>query len=139
MPAHPFQLRARFRYSGDDNHLDVIGAEVFTDAGWAPLEIGNTSPGFLIFVYSFLICQHTYFHANCTENGLRLEHANAELDLVATDNWKIDRVSVRIEARLRGGTADQAAVDYIRQRMRLCPVSVNLVEPPDYHIELEFS
>lgn len=138
MPAHPFQLRARFCYSGDDNHLDEISAEVLTDAGWRPLEINNTSPGFLIFVYSFLVCQHTFFHGNCSESGLLLERASAELDLIAADNWKIDRIRVRIEARLRAGTAGQAEIDYIRQRMRLCPVSVNLVEPPDYQIELEF-
>lgn len=41
-------------------------------------------------------------------------------------------------ARLRASTADQAEIDNIKQRMRLCPVSINLVEPSDYQIELEF-
>jgi len=41
-------------------------------------------------------------------------------------------------ARLRASTADQAEIDNIKQRMRLCPLSINLVELPNYQIELEF-
>jgi hypothetical protein len=138
MPDHPFQLRAAFRYSGDDNRIDGIDAEILTAEGWNELEIGNASPGFLIFVYSFLICQHTYFRANSGERGLLLENADVELYLHAGEDWKIDRLRVAIAARLRSGDADQDTLDYIRQRMRLCPVSINLDEPADYRIDVEF-
>ncbi len=139
MSQHPFQLRASFRYSGEDNKIEEIGAEVLTDAGWNKLEIVNSSPGFLIFVYSFLICQHTYFHANCSERGLLLDHAELELFLHAGDDWKICEVEVGVSAALRAGGATPDTVDYIKQRMRQCPVSINLQEPPDYRIELQFS
>ena len=62
MAQHRFQLRATFDYSGDNNGIDDIGVEISTDEGWQPLELELASPGFLIFVYSFLVCQHTYFH-----------------------------------------------------------------------------
>ena len=138
MSGHSFELRAAFRYSGDDNHLDRIDAEVLTDHGWQPLQIDNSSPGFLLFVYSFLICQHTYFHANTTEHALLLERASLDLSLTADEEWRIQKISVAVDSRLRGGAADPAVIDYIKQRMRLCPVSVNLMEPADYAINLEF-
>ena len=138
MSGHSFELRAAFRYSGDDNHLDQIDAEVSTDQGWEPLQIDNSSPGFLLFVYSFLICQHTYFHANATEHRLLLERASLDLSLTADEEWRIQKISVAIDSRLRGGAAAPEIIDHVKQRMRLCPVSVNLVEPADYGINLEF-
>ena len=138
MSGHSFELRAALRYSGDDNHLDQIDAEVLTDQGWKPLQIENGSPGFLLFVYSFLICQHTNFHANSTEHALPLESASLALSLTADEEWRIQKISIDIESKLRDGTVDPAAINHIKQRMRLCPVSVNLVEPPDYRINLKF-
>lgn len=139
MANHVFEVRTVFQYSGDDNKIDQLEAEVLTGDGWQSLQIGNDSPGFLIFVYAFLICQHTYFHANSGESGLLLKHAKLELFMHTDENWKIDQVKVGINAALRAGDADSASIDYIKQRMRQCPVSINLQEPPDYRIELHFS
>ena len=139
MSDHPFLLRASFDYSGDNNNLDRISAQVWSDNSWNSLEINNASPGFLIFVYSFLICQHTYFHANCSERGLLLEHSGVELGLSADNDWKIQQVNVGIDATLRGGNPEQTVIDYIKARMRQCPVSVNMHEPPEYQIELQFN
>ncbi|UCH40819.1 MAG: hypothetical protein JSU67_03745 [Gammaproteobacteria bacterium] len=36
------------------------------------------------------------------------------------------------------GEAKREIVDYIEGRMRQCPVSINLKEPADYRIDLEF-
>ena len=138
MAGHKFELRADFRYGGDDNRIDHLEAEVLTGDGWQTLQIGNDSPGFLIFVYAFLICQHTYFHANSGEGGLLLKRAKLELSLHTGEDWLIERVSVGINAELRAGDADPGSIDYIKQRMRLCPVSINLKEPADYRIEVEF-
>lgn len=139
MAEHRFQLRATFVYGGEDNRTEELSAEILTDAGWNALDLNLSSPGFLIFVYSFLVCQHTYFHANCTESGLLLDRAHLELLLVAGDDWRIGRVAVEIKSVLRGGKADRKTVDHIESRMRQCPVSINLREPADYRIELEFS
>lgn len=139
MSDHSFQLRATFRYRGEDNKIAEIDAEILTDTGWRKLEINNRSPGFLIFVYSFLVCQHTYFHANSCQRGLLLDHAKLELSLRAGEDWKIDKVAVVTHAMLRSGDADSSTIRYIRRRMRQCPVSVNLQEPPDYRIRLQFS
>lgn len=139
MSNHPFQLRASFDYSGDDNNIDLINAQIWSDNSWNSLEIDNSSPGFLIFVYSFLICQHTYFHANCSERSLLLDHSEVELKLGAGEDWKILQVNVVIDATLRGDNPEQATIDYIKGRMRQCPVSVNMHEPPDYRIELQFN
>ena len=138
MAQHRFQLRARFSYSGDNNGIDDIGVEISTADGWQPLELELASPGFLIFVYSFLVCQHTYFHANCGESGLKLDQSQVELLLLADDNWKIERIDVTVAAASSGGDASATIVDYIESRMRQCPVSINLKEPEDYRIKLSF-
>jgi len=139
MAEHRFQLRASFVYGGEDNSIEKLTAEILTDEGWNPLDLNLSSPGFLIFVYSFLICQHTYFHANCTESGLLLDRADLELLLVAGADWRIERVAVDIKSSLRCGEARRETVDYIERRMRQCPVSINLREPADYGIALELS
>ena len=138
MAEHRFQLRATFGYGGDDNKIEDISAEILTEDGWSALDLKLSSPGFLIFVYSFLICQHTYFRANCTESGLLLDRTELDLLLVSGGDWKIDQVRVAIKASLRGGEAKREIVDYIESRMRQCPVSINLKEPADYRINLEF-
>jgi len=138
MANHNFDLRTVFHYRGDDNKIDYLEAEVLTEDGWQTLQIGNDSPGFLIFVYAFLICQHTYFHANSSESGLLLDHTKLELTMCTDENWKIDQVKVKVNATLRAGKADSTGIEYIKQRMRQCPVSVNLKEPSDYRIELDF-
>ena len=139
MSDHPFQLRASFDYSGGNNNIDQISAQVWSDNSWNSLEISNASPGFLIFVYAFLICQHTYFRANCNERDLLLDHSEVELELRADNDWRIQQVNVGIDAALRSGNPEQATIDYIEGRMRQCPVSVNIQEPPDYQIELQFT
>ncbi len=138
MAQHQFRLRAAFAYSGDDNKIDHISARILTDDGWVALDLNLATPGFLVFVYSFLVCQHTYFHANSTESDLQLERAELELLLVAGDDWKIESIDVRIDAALRGGEVTAEKRGYIESRMRQCPVSINLKEPENYRIELNF-
>ncbi len=139
MAKHSFQLRASIGYTGEKNKIDDIRVDVFTDDGWVPLDLHLKTPGFLIFVYSFLMCQHTYFHANCNESGLLLDHTDLNLLLLAGENWRIEQIEVGIIAELSAGDVDPEIVDYIKGRMRQCPVSINLQEPGDYRIEVEFS
>ncbi len=138
MSSHRFQLRASYRYRGDHNEIDSLDADILTDDGWQALDLGLSTPGFLIFVYSFLVCQHTYFHANCTESEIRLESAVVELLLLADEDWKIDRIGVEITASLRDGEPGLDTIDYVESRMRQCPVSINLVEPAAYSIDILF-
>lgn len=139
MAEHSFQLRASIRYAGEKNQIDDIRVLVSTEDGWAPLDLHLKTPGFLIFVYSFLMCQHTYFHANCNESGLLLDRADLDLLLQAGENWRIEQIKVEIAAELRKGDVDPDTADFIKGRMRQCPVSINLQEPADYRIEVEFS
>ena len=138
MAQHRFQLRATFRYAGDDNRIEGLSAQILTDDGWQALDLNLSTPGFLIFVYSFLVCQHTYFHANCTESGLLLERAEIDLLLVAGDDWRIGQIEVGIRPALRAGEPAAETIAYIESRMRQCPVSINLNDPPDYRISLDF-
>ncbi|MDH3219735.1 MAG: hypothetical protein OEO19_09400 [Gammaproteobacteria bacterium] len=138
MAEHRFSLRASFNYRGEENKLARLEVELLTDEGWIPLKLGVKSPGFLLFVYSFFICQHTYFHANSTERGLQLERADETMELRADGDWKLKRVKITIDAVLREGSADRESIAYIRRRMRHCPVSINIMEPPDYHVALNF-
>ena len=139
MAQHRFKLRACYRYSGEDNQVEGLEAEIQTDDGWQALDLNLSTPGFLIFVYSLLVCQHTYFHANSTETGLQLDRAEVDLLLVAGDDWKIRQIEVGIRSRLRSGEPAAETIAYIVNRMRQCPVSINLDEPENYRIDLDFS
>ena len=127
-------LRMSCTYEGDKNHIVSQMVEQRDDAGnWKPLEIGNRSPGFLIFVYSLLTCQHLYMFANAAEHGLELASTQGTLDLAATEGWMLADLVVDYTAQLRSGTPTAEAIEDIRGRMNQCPVSRN-IHPSGAHV-----
>lgn len=115
------------RYEGDNNRSVESQVEQCNEAGeWRPLVIGNDSPGFLIFVYSLLSCQHLYMVLNAAERGLLLERAEGHLELVGDQGWMLQTLKVAFTGRLRSGTPTAEDIAYIEQRMNQCPVSRNI-------------
>lgn len=119
------RMRLHSQYAGPENAITELSVEQFLDDAWAPLELTIRSPGFDIYTYSVLTCQHTYFRLNCAENGLLLNSAVGEIAITLADDWKMLGIRVEISAKLKSGTATQEIKDYILSRMQHCPVSVN--------------
>jgi len=133
-----FQLRLHCRYAQPDNAIAGLQVEQHTVDGWRPFVLNQLTPGFDIFVYSMLTCQHTYFRLNCAERGLQLTGADGEVELSTDEDWNLQRLRVAVNAQLAGGEPDQATLDYIKQRMLQCPVSKNTRPIADTEVSLRF-
>jgi hypothetical protein len=131
-----FQLRLSCHYEDPDNSIVDLKVEVLAQGQWEALDLGPHTPGFLLLVYTILTCQHRYLRVNCAEKGLRLASANGSIDLLASDDWFIQKLHIRFDARLKSGIPTRGDMDDIVDRMLHCPVSKNLKEVPDCRTEV---
>ena len=136
MNERSFRLRQFCRYEDPDNSIADLEVEVLADGRWEPIDLNMHTPGFLLFVYTILTCQHRYLRANCAEKGLRLESAEGSIDLLASEDWSVRKMHIRFDGRLKSGTPTREDVDYIVSRMEQCPVSKNLKPVPDARTEI---
>ena len=126
MSQHKFHLRLSCRYKDPDNTIDTLAVEVLTGDGWQPLDLNPQSPGFLLFVYTLFHCQHTYMRVNCAERRLMLESAKGSIDVVASEEWVLEQLHIDFSGKLKSGSPEPGDIDHIIDRMRHCPVSMNL-------------
>jgi hypothetical protein len=138
MADHRFQMRLQCRYAGDDNAPQEQSIEHRTESGWTPLELGFKTPGFLVLVYAVLNCQHLYMRVNAAERGFELGSAEGSIDIETNADWEVQRLTVHFDVRVRRGAPSAEDTAYIIDRMRHCPVSVNLKEPPSSATTIEF-
>jgi len=136
---HVFKMRLTCTYADPDNSVAGLGVEVLGRDGWEPFELGTGTAGFLIFVYAVFNCQHMYMRLNCAERGLLLASASGSNVVRANADWVVQQLHVGFSGTLKSGTPTQDDVDYIVDRMRHCPVSMNLREAPDSQTTLAFS
>lgn len=113
-------------YQGNNNAVDELVVEHHTQGRWQPLALDTATPGFDIFVYSVLTCQHLYFRVNCAERGLMLDSATGSIEVGADADWNIESLRIEFDGRLGCGQASQQIIDALVERMRQCPVSRNL-------------
>ena len=139
MSKHYFHLRLSCTYESSENKVSVLDVEVFTESGWQPLELSETTPGFLIFVYSILTCQHTYMRANGSENGLIFDSAEGDLKLQAAEDWRLESVDVAFNVKLKSGAVSDEKTSLIIERMKQCPVSLNLPADVSINTTVEFA
>ena len=126
-------MRFGCTYAGEENSIAGLEVEHQIEGEWQPLELAVTSPGFDIFVYSLLHCQHTYFRLNCAERGLFLASATGSIRVTTDEDWNMFEMQVQMAGQLVSGTASQDDIDYIVGRMRQCPASRNIREPAATH------
>jgi hypothetical protein len=131
MPQHQFEMRLSCRYQGADNTPVDPVFELMTEQGPEPFALGFSTPGFLVFVYAVLNCQHLYLRVNAAERGHRLSEAVGHLRIATDADWRMQRLAVHFDLRTAGSTPDAGDLDYFKERMRACPVSVNLREPAE--------
>ena len=105
---------------------------------WQDFELDFGQPGFLIFVYAILNCQHLYMRTNAAERGLVLDSSLATIDVLADEEWRLRRLHIGFEAKLRSGSPSREDIDHIINRMQRCPVSTNLRDVKDMRTVLEF-
>ena len=133
-----FRLRLHCGYEQPGNAIAHLMVQKRGQDGWEEFTLNTLSPGFEIFVYAVFTCQHTYFRTNCAEQGLLLAEAEGEIELVTDADWNLVRSLVKFHGRLVQGEPGDAAISYIVERMRQCPVSRNILEIPDNQTRISF-
>lgn len=139
MPTKDFLIRFKCSYEGEDNL--VKGLEVWKqseEGDWRTFDLGIRTPGFEIFCYALLTCQHTYLRLNCAEKGVLLERVDGEMHLSAHEDWEIGHLLMSFSARPRSLVPDPDTVDYIIERLQDCPVSRNMRPIADCSVLLAF-
>lgn len=138
MSKHIFNLRMAADYGPTDNEITSLEVDVLNDNEWEMLDLNTTTPGFLIYVYSILTCQHMFLRTNATERKLVFKSSRAELLVEASEDWLLEKVYVIFIIKLAAGEANDKDTDYIVSRMQQCPVSRNLPKNIDTHTSVEF-
>jgi hypothetical protein len=138
MAERHFRVRVTCRYREPNNAVEHLKVDLLTKSGWQPLDLNIDSPGFQIFVYAIMACQHLYVRANCAERGLMIESAQGGIQVTAAEDWKIQRLHVSFDVHLRSGEPTADDIGYIIDRMGKCPSTINLRDIPDRKSEVRF-
>ena len=138
MTQRVFQMRLECRYQRPDNSVAELRVQLFEKGAWADFELDFQQPGFLIFVYAVLNCQHLYMRTNAAERGLLLDSARGCIEVAADSDWVMQKLHVHFQARLQSGAPAAGDIDHIVDRMQHCPVSINLREVADSLTTVEF-
>ena len=130
MNERAFEMRLTCRYADSENQIADLEVESLEDGEWRTLDLNTRSPGFQVFTYAIFTCQHTYFRTNCAEHGLILDRSTGSLNIVTDESWVLQSVRVRFDAKLQSGIPKAEIVEFIVERMKQCPVSVNVKDIP---------
>lgn len=139
MEQRRFQIRVNCQYEGEKNEVKHLEADVMTETGWQRLDLTIQTPGFLTFCYAIMACQHLYLRINASERGLVLQSMTGTLDIVTAPDWIIQQRHIRFDVTLAQGRPTVEDVDYITDRMRYCPSTINLRDIPDATTQVEFN
>jgi uncharacterized OsmC-like protein len=126
MTERSFQMRLFCRYAEPENAVADLKVEVLADGQWENFALNPGTAGFLVFVYAIFSCQHLYLRTNCAEQGLWLDSAEGAIELVASEDWQIQKLHIKFDIRLNSARPSGDDLNYIIERMKQCPVSRNL-------------
>jgi len=121
-----FQMILHCHYTGDENDINQKTVEHLVDDEWQELTLSTDSPGFDVFLYAILACQHMYFKNNAAEYGLVMDSSEGLITVIADEHRSIQSLHVDFKGKLKKGIADAETINSITARMDLCPVSINL-------------
>ena len=143
MIARKFQFRMRSEYqtvedNAISNKVSKLVFEHLVNQQWQEYDPRNFAGGFLVLLYAILNCQHTYFRANATEQGIGLNSCEGSLIAETNADWELLSMHINFDAKLAAGNPTQKDSEYIVDRMRQCPVSVNLKSIPDLKTTINF-
>lgn len=138
MSIRHFHLRLNSTYQGSENKIENLTVEVFHENEWELLDLNLKSPGFLMYITALFNCQHLYMRTNSAERDLILSSTSGDMQLEASEDWEIIDVLVSFHTKLISGSPTDDDLDYITDRMRHCPVSINLPQQVDFKNSVHF-
>lgn len=139
-----FRFRIQSLHPAPDRATTDLQVSFEAEPGrWEPQQPSLTIPGFRLYLLSLLLCQHFYLVANARERLIPLQRVDGEILITTSGDWIVEAVEGGFRLRLdpeaepaERGRADAAAIAWIEERMRLCPVSRNLPPGVRKHIRL---
>jgi glycyl-tRNA synthetase alpha subunit len=81
-----FQMLIHCSYEKDENDVVQKKVEHLVDDSWEELNLSTASPGFDIFMYAILTCQHMYFKNNAAEYGLVLNESEGLITVITDEH-----------------------------------------------------
>ena len=128
MSERTFRFRLRSSHRPPERSTTDLVVEFLSDSGlWEPQQLSLSMPGFRIYLISLLLCQHFYLVANAREKGIALQQVQADFKVTTSTDWIIDHVDGDFRIRLdHDASANEEAIAYMQERMKLCPISKNL-------------
>ena len=126
------------QYSDENNTVDKLHIEHLTNDNWETFDLNTYTPGFDVFMYAILSCQHMYFRNNATEYGLKMQSSEGLITVITDKHRSIDALNVEFKGELISGTATEEIVNSINARMKLCPVSINLKDIKENKVSVSF-
>ncbi len=145
MNQRTFQFRLHSSHAAPDRATGSPVVEFLAESGeWQPQNPCLTTPGFRLYLLSLLLCQHHYLVANAQERGIPLQQVEGNFTVITSADWILEKVEGDFRMMLDAGAspeeqdrADSEAIAYIKERMKLCPVSRNLPQIVQKNITLE--
>jgi hypothetical protein len=139
-----FHFRLRSSHPAPDRATDNLVVEFLSDSGlWEPQQLSLSMPGFRLYLISLLLCQHFYLVANAREKHIPLQHVEADFVVTTSSEWIVSAVEgdfrISLDPSSSDGErqlADADAMAYMRERMKLCPISRNLPDSVSKRIDL---
>ena len=131
MSEFTFQMLLQCQYTGDKNDVEQLHVEHLAGENWQDLDLNLYTPGFDVFMYAILACQHMYFRMNAAEYGLILESCEGLITVMADKHRSIETLNVDFKGKLKQGDVTDDKINSIAARMSLCPVSINLKDIPN--------
>ena len=138
MSKHIFNLRMISTYLQPENSVATLNVEALIDNVWTALDLDTRTPGFLVYVYSILTCQHTFLRTNATELNLTLTYSQGSILVETSEDWIMEKVIVQFDVTLADGDASEDDIDHIVASMNQCPVSKNLPQNIDTRTRVGF-
>ncbi len=133
-----FQMLLHSHYTGDENDIDQLHVEHLVDDEWQELDLNIYTPGFDVFIYAIISCQHMYFRNNAAEYGLVMESSEALITIIADEHRSIHSLHSEFKGKLKKGTPDVDILNSITARVGLCPATINLKDISDKNISVHF-
>ncbi|MCT0248343.1 hypothetical protein [Synechococcus sp. CS-205] len=134
MSQRTFQFRLRSSHDGPTRATQSLEVEFLAESGeWEPQHPSLTTPGFRLYLLSLLLCQHFYLVANAQERAIPLQRVEGSFTVLTSADWILEQLNGDFRLRLdpavsaeERSRADDEAIAFISERMKLCPVSRNL-------------
>jgi hypothetical protein len=100
-------------------------------------------PGFRLYLISLLLCQHFYLVAHAREKSIPLLLVEADFIVTTSSDWIVAKVEGDFRIRLDAAAAeheralaDDDAIAFLQDRMKLCPIYRNFPDGVFKRIDL---